>query len=445
MAYIQLLRNSFPDLRFFGNTFVATNLATVLDNSIVIANRKPKSFGYKDTESHWIDLARATLNFELHYSSYINKPPQESEYDHELLEAIVRRELDKGEQVVVNFHFPETELEPRIIDRLPKKFGRDVEQFVHLHCLGGFHLGEKGTKKYNERADLLKRALDAESVKRFIAVSHQVKESFLDVLPHQSIVTVPNGIPEEIYPFRTEPEKEAFRRQFHVNGEYLIGYSGRLDPVKGYENLLGVLKWFNDSDYDVGFLIACANGKNLDDFIRDAAKRAPRLIANNRIGLILDVAKFVGPVKSLNKVSEDYFQSYVDQKLVPRCPLYVGVSGIPLQSMVDVYLQPSKSEGFGLSALEAVFAGTPVVASNVGGLKLFVKGPFCRLVDLHNSFRVRSERFGTAIMSVIEDTYGLNREKDTSHQRSEARSQVATQYGGRSSAYRTEDVYLGRI
>ena len=27
MAYIQLLRNSFPDLRFFGNTFVATNLA----------------------------------------------------------------------------------------------------------------------------------------------------------------------------------------------------------------------------------------------------------------------------------------------------------------------------------------------------------------------------------------------------------------------------------
>ncbi len=444
MTYIQLLRNSFPDLSFFGNTFVATNLATVLNNSIVVANRKPNSFGFGKTEKQWKMLVRNNLGFELHYFDYTHEELADSE--NESLESLVRRELDTDELVVVNFHFPEIELDPKIIDKLPEKFGRDVQQFVHLHCLGDFYLGSKETTKYQKRADLLRRALETGVVKRFIAVSEQVKTSFLDVLPHQSIATVANGIPENIYPFRTEPEKEAFRRQFHVNGEYLIGYSGRLDPIKGYENLRAILKWFNDHDqYDVGFLIACANGKNLDTLREDALEKAPRLIKENRLGLILDVAKFVGPVKSLNSFSESYFQSYVEQELVERCPLYRGVSGIPLQSMVDVYLQPSRSEGFGLSALEAVFAGAPVVASNVGGLRLFVKGPFCRLVDQHRSLNVRAEAFGNAIMSVIEDAYGLNREKNTSNERAEARSQVATQYGGRSSAYKTEDVYLGRV
>lgn len=40
-----------------------------------------------------------------------------------------------------------------------------------------------------------------------------------------------------------------------------------------------------------------------------------------------------------------------------------------LLSSADLFLLPSSSESFGLAALEAMAAGTPVVASNVGGLK----------------------------------------------------------------------------
>jgi N-acetyl-alpha-D-glucosaminyl L-malate synthase BshA len=40
----------------------------------------------------------------------------------------------------------------------------------------------------------------------------------------------------------------------------------------------------------------------------------------------------------------------------------------PLLAAADLYLLPSESESFGLSALEALASGVPVIATNVGGL-----------------------------------------------------------------------------
>jgi glycosyltransferase involved in cell wall biosynthesis len=58
----------------------------------------------------------------------------------------------------------------------------------------------------------------------------------------------------------------------------------------------------------------------------------------------------------------------------------------PLLASADLFLLPSESESFGLSALEALATGVPVVASRAGGLVEVVKegetGVLCEVGDV---------------------------------------------------------------
>jgi glycosyltransferase involved in cell wall biosynthesis len=58
----------------------------------------------------------------------------------------------------------------------------------------------------------------------------------------------------------------------------------------------------------------------------------------------------------------------------------------PLLAGADLFLLPSASESFGLSALEALACGVPVVASNAGGLSEVVRdgetGALCPVGDV---------------------------------------------------------------
>jgi N-acetyl-alpha-D-glucosaminyl L-malate synthase BshA len=58
----------------------------------------------------------------------------------------------------------------------------------------------------------------------------------------------------------------------------------------------------------------------------------------------------------------------------------------PLLAAADLFLLPSQSESFGLSALEALASGVPVVGSNAGGLPEVVRdgetGILCPVGDI---------------------------------------------------------------
>jgi L-malate glycosyltransferase len=64
----------------------------------------------------------------------------------------------------------------------------------------------------------------------------------------------------------------------------------------------------------------------------------------------------------------------------------------PLLAGADLFLLPSQSESFGLSALEALACGTPVVASDAGGLVEVVRhgetGYLCPIGDVDGMARV---------------------------------------------------------
>jgi len=53
---------------------------------------------------------------------------------------------------------------------------------------------------------------------------------------------------------------------------------------------------------------------------------------------------------------------------------------VPLLSMGDLFMQPSKSESFGLASLEALSCEVPVIGTRAGGLREVIEGHGCGYV-----------------------------------------------------------------
>ncbi|MBI2548793.1 glycosyltransferase [Candidatus Woesearchaeota archaeon] len=435
MIHLQTLRSSFPDLQFFGNTFIAMYLAANIPQGTLVSRKVGGSL----PELHWQAVMQENLGVRLVYHDYLGNST-----NGQGLAALVRQEADRGENpVVVNYHFPDNDLEERVIAK-KNDAGSDVRQFVHLHCSAEFFFQNRKTQE--QRQVNLRRAYDERWVDKFIAVSYAVRDSYLSVLPHDAMEVVRNGVPEEVYEFRPERDKDAFKNQVQLQGKFLVGYSGRLDTVKGYQDLIAILSWFNKHpEYDVGFLIASSGGAKLPQFEGDVASRAPRLLRENRLGMVLDVAKFVGGKKHYNTTVYDFFTQFVETSLRPQCRLYKCVSPAPLQAMVDVYIQPSESEGLPLAVIEAAFTGVPIVAYRVGGIPEIVSDANGKCVDYHPKQRVRVNEFCDAIVAGIEQNYRRDGLHDSTNFRMELRNRLVPIFGANAMTTNINRVYRDAI
>jgi D-inositol-3-phosphate glycosyltransferase len=192
-----------------------------------------------------------------------------------------------------------------------------------------------------------------------------------DVDPHD-ICVVPPGVDAE--QFAPRPTA-ALRARYRTHGRRVILCAGRLERLKGIDLLLEALAdlrrrpGFND------VLLLCAGGDSGDgrrESGHPAGERG-RLAARAReLGLVGRV-RFLGPL--------------------PREELAA------LDALAHVVAVPSLTETFGLVALEAQAAGTPVVASAVGGLLDVVKdGVGGRLVEGRDPVR-----FADALADVLTD------------------------------------------
>lgn len=194
---------------------------------------------------------------------------------------------------------------------------------------------------------------------RFIAISGAVRDYLLrEGVPPERIRLVHHGIDASRF-YRPEAREEV-RTQWGLGGEHFaVGMVGRLVKVKGAEVFVDAAAALARRHDDARFVL-----------VGDGPERAAIEEHIRRLGL------------------EDRFVLAGFRQDIPEC-----------LAALDCFVSASFFEGLGLSVLEAMAAGVPVVATAVGGVLDF-------LSDGENGLLVPAgdpERLAGALAAMIED------------------------------------------
>ena len=196
--------------------------------------------------------------------------------------------------------------------------------------------------------------ITARQTKRYIAVSQYLKKLIVqDGVSESKIKVIYNGVSlpspsslrgtklsstlghssEDWNPDISDGPVEGDPRIRKDDNKIVIGSVGRLHAVKGYHNLITALSLLANDKIELR--IAGSGGE-----------KEP----------LSDLAKKLGVSKQVN------FLGYIEPEKIPDF-----LSGL------DIYIQPSLAEGFGLSVVEAMIAGKPVIVTPVGSLPEIVE------------------------------------------------------------------------
>jgi glycosyltransferase involved in cell wall biosynthesis/protein-tyrosine-phosphatase len=163
---------------------------------------------------------------------------------------------------------------------------------------------------------------------RVVAVSKRMAATLTDEgYPSALVTAIPNGIDlRKVVPTRTPAD---VRRELAIDDrDIVIGTAGRLSPVKGHDSFLRAAALILREEPRARFLLA--GGGPLEHQLKALA---------SELG-IAAACRFVGA----------------------RSDVY------DLVAAMDMFVLPSLNEGLPMAILEAMALGTPVVATDVGGL-----------------------------------------------------------------------------
>ena len=219
--------------------------------------------------------------------------------------------------------------------------GRELSQAIGAPHVVTFHT--LGLIKMQSRAGEVEQTerpiVEAEvmaSADRIIAFSAHERDAMerLYGADANKVALVPCGV--DLSVFRPLDQKTV-RDRLGLNGEKILLYVGRIEPLKGLDLLVETAAQM-DIGESVRMIVvgADANGGRELDRVKQMAKERD----------LEDQIDFVGQVDHT------------------ELPLYYNAA--------DVCVVPSYYESFGLVALESMACGTPVVATRVGGLPTII-------------------------------------------------------------------------
>lgn len=233
---------------------------------------------------------------------------------------------------------------PLLISRLAvmtRRFGADL---VHTHLIhGDVHgqvaaraLGVRGVSSFHSTLDFYRAqpVLAAARIAgylaaRTIAISEHVGRFVRDlgIAPSGRIRVVPYGIDCSAWTV-SESERQRNRQRYGMDSQkVVVGIASRLVAGKGHSTLIRALRRAIPEVPGLCLLIA-GDGPLAAELKRQAAALPPGRV--RLVGFVRDMRSFMG--------------------------------------VCDILAFPSRSEGFGLAALEAMASGRPVIAGNLGAL-----------------------------------------------------------------------------
>ncbi|MEW6457447.1 MAG: glycosyltransferase family 4 protein [Bacillota bacterium] len=215
---------------------------------------------------------------------------------------------------------------------------RAVKHARHLPLVATIHATEFGRNHglHNATQNYISNVewwLTFEAWKVIVCSRYMENElKYIFQLPADKVRVIPNGVDPENYRLRSDRVKRSF---YAAPEERIVFYVGRLVREKGVQVLLDAVPQILARMPNTKFVIG-GKGPHLEELRAQVDRMgiAPRI----------------------------YFTGYIDDEV--RNALY---------HWADVAVFPSLYEPFGIVALEAMAARTPVVASNTGGLSEIIE------------------------------------------------------------------------
>lgn len=226
-----------------------------------------------------------------------------------------------------------------VAKELQKSWGIPVIQRFHtLGHLKNLAMANSRIKEHPLRLRLEKALMN--HVDQLEAASQQGKRDmikFYEAVP-EKVEVIPCGVNLSI--FRPIPKDEA-RASLGLDKAKIVLFIGRIDPIKGLDTLVTAISILRSMPRLKLIIIGGSNNANSED--NEELQGIKALVKK------LDISPLVTFLPGQNQEVLTYYYS-----------------------AADVLAIPSRYESFGMVALEAMACGTPIVASNVGGLSFTI-------------------------------------------------------------------------
>lgn len=382
---ILFLQDDFPPYSFGGAGIVAFNLAKTLQKKghqvFIITTTQKKN---QETEKEYFGLKVYQIysNYHERWRAYF------SLYNPQTVKSI-KEIIKKIKPDVVHAHNIHTYLSYHCL-KIAKKYSQAV--FLTAHDVMLIHYGKwlprnvkdskisffdkikLAKKRYNPFRDIIIRNY-LKYVNKIFAVSGELKK-ILERNGIKGVDVIHNGL--NVDEWQVSPRiLEKFKDKYQLRGKKTLLFEGRLTPAKGGEIIV---------------------------------KSLARIIKEESQAILLVVGKRTAYVKIMNRLAKRY---HIEERLI-----FTGwLSGDNLKAAYcssDVVVVPSLCfEGFGMSCLEAMAAGKPVVASYFGGPnEIVINGQTGYLVNPYDI-----EKLTTKILNLLNNSVKARRFGENGYKR----------------------------